>query len=128
MFKRFINITAIFLVFIVAIIIFYVSSIPSPSGTAGPPDYFSYVYHFFAFFWLAMFLCFAIVQEEPDRKYLIFFVIFIAVFYAITDEYHQMFVLGRSGNIPDLLTDLSGILTASLIYILSLKSYERRFV
>ena len=45
----------------------------------------------------------------------------IGTSYAIFDEYHQTFVMGRSGEILDVLIDLLGVLTGLLIVILLLK-------
>ena len=39
----------------------------------------------------------------------------IAALYAVTDEYHQSFVEGRSGKVSDVAFDLAGIVIASLL-------------
>ena len=39
----------------------------------------------------------------------------IAVAYAVTDEYHQSFVEGRSGSARDVAIDLVGVVLASLL-------------
>lgn len=39
----------------------------------------------------------------------------IAIVYAITDEYHQSFVEGRSGSVRDVAIDLVGVTLASLL-------------
>jgi len=46
----------------------------------------------------------------------IFWVLIISIVYAASDEFHQLFVPGRSSTIKDILTDLIGILFAILIY------------
>ena len=40
----------------------------------------------------------------------------ICVLYAITDEYHQTFVAGRSGELRDVVIDSLGALLGILIY------------
>ena len=48
-----------------------------------------------------------------------------SVIYASTDEFHQTFVVGRDGNIVDVLIDSSGslvgILLSSILYFLVMK-------
>lgn len=47
------------------------------------------------------------------------------VIYAITDEIHQLFVPGRSGQITDIMLDSLGILTGIFISLLILELYKR---
>lgn len=57
--------------------------------------------------------------KNPKIKYLL--PILIAFLYACSDEYHQTFVTGRSGEFRDVLIDTSGsIIAIILIFILSL--------
>lgn len=42
--------------------------------------------------------------------------IWITVLYAVTDEYHQIFVFGRNASIIDVLIDIAGGVTVLLIY------------
>ena len=48
-----------------------------------------------------------------------------SVIYALSDEFHQSFVLGRDGNIVDVLIDSSGalvgILVSCIVYFLIMK-------
>lgn len=48
-----------------------------------------------------------------------------SVVYASTDEFHQTFVVGRDGNVIDVLIDSSGalvgIIISSIIYFLIIK-------
>ena len=39
----------------------------------------------------------------------------LAALYALSDEYHQTFVLGRNGSLSDVLTDSTGICGAMLL-------------
>ena len=45
--------------------------------------------------------------------------------YSITDEIHQTFVFGRSGEIRDVLIDSVGIFTGILLVILILKMRKK---
>lgn len=50
-----------------------------------------------------------------DKKLLIYTIIFVFI-YACSDEIHQLFVPGRSGEITDVLIDTTGGILASFIY------------
>jgi VanZ family protein len=103
---------SIALVIFVAIAIFYVSSISFPPSTPSF-GWKGVAYHFFAFFFLAFFLTFA---AKRRIRYLLP-VLLIALVYAMTDEFHQMFVPGRACDFIDFLTDSAGIFTASFILL-----------
>lgn len=45
--------------------------------------------------------------------------ILFSLFYAMTDEFHQLFVPGRSGNLLDVLFDAVGIALAAAVYRLT---------
>lgn len=45
--------------------------------------------------------------------------------YAMTDEFHQLFVEGRSGRISDVLIDSAGAMTGILFAILIVKKYRK---
>ena len=50
----------------------------------------------------------------------------IGTLYAATDEIHQLFVPGRSGEIRDLCLDSLGVITGIIIILIILKCRERR--
>ena len=50
---------------------------------------------------------------------------FIGALYAATDELHQIFVPGRSGEVKDVLLDSSGVLLGILLMLWILKCAER---
>ena len=50
-----------------------------------------------------------------DKKLLIYTIIFVFI-YACSDEIHQLFVPGRSGEILDVLIDTTGGILSSFIY------------
>ena len=50
----------------------------------------------------------------------------IGTLYAATDEIHQLFVPGRSGEIRDVCLDSLGVITGIVIILIILKCMERR--
>lgn len=46
----------------------------------------------------------------------------IGLFYSITDEIHQLFIEGRSGEIRDVFIDFSGVISGSIIAFLIYKT------
>lgn len=53
-------------------------------------------------------------RRKKSFGYLIIAIIF-SVFYAASDEYHQLFVVGRSGSPIDILIDSAGIAISGMI-------------
>jgi len=102
---------------IIAIIIFYVSSLTFPPSPIVSFDWKSIAYHFYAFLFLAGFLLISLTKGKLNKKMIITAII-IAVLYAISDEIHQIFVPTRRFAISDILTDSAGILFASALYLL----------
>jgi len=96
------------LAILAGIAIFYISSL-SFSGGQGVSSLNSTLYHFFAFFFFALFLLFAFKKNH-------WLLIIISVFYAASDEIHQLFVPGRFCSFSDFLIDCAGILLAALLY------------
>ena len=78
--------------------------------------------HFIIFFILSIFVLNAINQHNIKYKYLI--TLIICFVYAITDEYHQTLVTGRTGEFIDVIIDLLGTLTLLTIYKLY-KKYKK---
>lgn len=50
---------------------------------------------------------------------------FITVLYAISDEFHQTFIPGRSGEVRDVLIDSAGSLTGIFTYVLIILLYNK---
>lgn len=86
---------------------------------------------------IAHFTCYLIlailVKNALERSGLhggksILFALLICIIYAISDEVHQLFIPGRSGEIRDVLLDSSGAISGILIYlgITSVRSRVRR--
>lgn len=107
-----------------AIAIFYISTITFGPGTP-KTNLLSIFYHFFAFFFFALFL--QISSLKGQKKYLVFIIAFsLAVLYGISDELHQYFVPGRSGNLFDVRTDILGIMLASMIYLVRIELKNKK--
>ena len=108
---------------LIAIMIFYVSSL---TFKPGPPIAFNWkpiAYHFYTFLFFAVFLLISLTKGNLKNKNLFLTAIIIAILYGISDEIHQLFVPGRLFTISDILTNSSGILFAVLLY--SLLRYKR---
>ncbi len=99
---------------IIAIIIFYLSS-KTFQGSSKTGNL-SIIYHFFAFFFLAVFLLISLIKGEIKNRALFVTGIILAILYGVSDEIHQFFVPGRVFSIFDILTNSTGILLAGVIY------------
>jgi len=62
---------------------------------------------------LTLLLIRALKEHQLTNKQIILLALSISLFYAITDEYHQTFILGRQGTLRDVLIDSLGILLIS---------------
>ena len=60
---------------------------------------------------------------KSNKKFIFSFL--IGGVYAISDEFHQLFVPGRSGELRDVCIDSSGVLLGIFIMILLIKLYEK---
>ena len=115
------RIFAIILTILMAIEIFYFSSITGVRGPSGVLNL-SIVYHFVAFFLLSFFLLISIVgQKEIKVRYLVI-VLLISITYSILDEFHQFFVPGRFPDLFDIFTDSAGIFSSMILYLYSRKN------
>ncbi len=52
----------------------------------------------------------------------------LGVFYAITDEIHQIFVPGRSCELRDVLIDSSGVLLGCIIILVLFELWKRKYI
>lgn len=82
--------------------------------------------HAFEYIVLAMVVCNALFINKFKGKGVIIYVLFLCLFYAVTDEFHQLFVIGRASLVSDVLIDFCGALIGtSLYYIMYYKIYLR---
>ena len=114
------NKIACLITIIIAILIFYMSSLTSKQTPGNGSSKNTVFYHIAAFFFFALFLGISIIKGK-NKKFL-FLPVVISIFYGISDEFHQFFVPGRSCSFSDVLLDTTGILLASLFYTISLKN------
>ena len=82
--------------------------------------------HISAYFVLGI-LIYSLLKEYRLRiKHLVLASIALAMLYACTDELHQMFVPGRSGEVRDVLIDTAGAAVGVFVYAaLSSRFYKR---
>lgn len=66
------------------------------------------------------------VSAVPKRKKLLCTAFPLGVLYAMSDEFHQLFVPGRAGRVSDVLIDSSGVLLG--IAIVSLFMHIKQFL
>jgi VanZ family protein len=103
---------------ILAVVIFYASSLSSIPGAPKTLDL-SVFYHFLIFFYFSFFLLLAISGSKKIKLKHIVLTLIISLIYAASDEFHQLFVPGRACTLSDFLTDSAGVLF-SILLILSL--------
>jgi len=109
------RIFSIIMAIILAITIFYFSSLSSLPGPKTGIDL-SIPYHLLIFFYFSFFLFLALSGKNQGLKYFLLTLI-IAILYAASDEFHQLFVPYRSSSFSDFLIDSFGILASSLILL-----------
>lgn len=108
----------IIMAIIVAIAIFYGSTIITTAGERIGINL-SMFYHAGIFFAFSFFLTLSLIRKNIDKKtFALVFLISLA--YALSDEFHQLFVPGRFASLKDALIDLTG----SLLSVLTLKTVE----
>lgn len=81
--------------------------------------------HFFAYFILGLLLIYAVHIERAPTWRSIFFSFIVTLAYAISDELHQLFVPGRSGELRDVLIDSFGSSVGMAVYLL-LRSFVQK--
>ena len=89
-------------------------------GVSTPADLLTFVVrkaaHICAYFVLGILLFNLVKEYDLSVKKMIFISIAIAMLYACTDELHQMFVPGRSGEVRDVLIDTAGAAVGVVAY------------
>ena len=104
----------IVLTILIAIEIFYFSTLQGGTGT-GRNVWIARAYHFIAFFLFAFFLFISIKRNKKIKVSYVVITLVASIFYAISDEIHQIFVPLRNASIRDVLTDALGICVAMII-------------
>lgn len=95
-------------------LIFYLSSLPQSSLVTTIPDEIS---HFLEFGFLALLILFGLTKGFSSKisKKNLFLTISLSFIIAISDEFHQSFTLSRTVSLKDILFDLVGSVSFSLI-------------
>lgn len=73
--------------------------------------------HLFAYLILGILVSNGVMSNQPVSKKNIMLALFICVLYAISDEVHQLFIPGRSGQIKDVFIDSAGAVVGILGYM-----------
>jgi VanZ family protein len=110
----------IIITFIIAAIIFLVSNISSFPVIEKIGIDVSLLYHFGVFFMFTFFLTLSITGKKLDSK-TIAIILLISLAYALSDEFHQLFIPGRFCDVKDALTDFAG----SFFSVLLLKIFDK---
>ena len=102
---------------VIAILIFYFSSLPNPLPPVppGPPSIIdiNLILHICEFAGLSFFVAYGYFQRF-NMKYVILF----TVIYAVFDEIHQYFVPNRYFDIFDVFIDIIGVAIGFLVFLL----------
>ncbi len=75
--------------------------------------------HAGVFLVLGVLVCFLLKEYTIDIRKILVFSFIICILYACSDEFHQLYVYGRSGEIKDVLIDSFGLCIGLLIFYLS---------
>jgi VanZ family protein len=82
--------------------------------------------HAFMYMILAFLVSNVLFVFNKRGKDTIIYILFICLFYAVTDEFHQSFVLGRTSLVSDVLVDFGGTLIGlTFFYLAYYKIYKR---
>ena len=118
------NKISLIIALLIAIAMFYVSSLTFGGiGEKGGTNLLAVLYHILAYFFLTLFLGFALIKGKYKSLFVI--VILFSIFYGITDEIHQYFVPGRSASISDVGLDSIGIMLFTLSYLVLIE-YKKK--
>lgn len=82
--------------------------------------------HFCEYALLAITILLHLLALHKHGKQLFFLPVLISGIYAATDEYHQTFIIGRSGQLKDVLLDTAGAATGALFCCLILMLVRNR--
>jgi len=74
--------------------------------------------HGFMYMILAVLVSVLLFSFNKRGKYAINHILFICLFYAVTDEFHQSFVPGRTSLVSDVLVDFAGAIAGLMIFYL----------
>lgn len=115
----------IVLTILIAIEIFYFSTLSGSVGTGGI-SWPAKVYHFSVFFLFAFFLFVSIKRNKKIKISHVIITLIASILYSISDEIHQIFVPFREAGIRDIFTDVLGICFALIICLIISKNPNKQ--
>jgi VanZ family protein len=76
--------------------------------------------HFWEYFILSTLLAYSLTKStSASRRRTTLLAIVISIVYALTDEFHQSFVPGRTPAMRDIIIDITGALSAQIVILRS---------
>lgn len=72
--------------------------------------------HGMVYFILSIFLLVALSQSISNKEIIILYTCIISFIYACIDEFHQLYVPGRTGQFSDVVIDMFGVIMACVIF------------
>ncbi|GBU25986.1 hypothetical protein R83H12_02659 [Fibrobacteria bacterium R8-3-H12] len=105
------------------ITLFMLSTLPGNDPFLNSVHISDKIKHFVAYFVLGITFCIWIPSIKWVAKPLVYgaFVVILCTLFGASDEYHQTFVPGRSGNLYDLAADFAGGIIAVFAYFSLIK-------
>lgn len=107
--------------------IYYFSSLPQPPFVLTSFQWQDKVLHLIAYLSYGITIAIAIHSHQSfslNKKVMI--ILMLGMIYALSDEFHQSFVPGRTSEIGDILADWIGITISAIIYRRILISTESK--
>jgi VanZ family protein len=102
--------------------IFYFSSLPQPPFVLTSFQWQDKVLHLAAYFAYGITIALAIhVHQSISSNKKMTLIGLIGFLYALSDEYHQSFVPGRTSELGDIIADWIGVISAIMLYRLIIK-------
>ena len=74
--------------------------------------------HFTEYTILAFLIYYGLAKNQVNNKSILLYTVLITFAYACSDEFHQLFINGRSGQFKDVLIDTSGVIFICLWHYL----------
>ena len=117
---------SLILTILIAIEIFYFSSIPGTAGVGiGGNDWIPRMYHFSVFFLFSFFFFITIKGNKKIKPIHLVIVLIVSITHAILDEFHQTYVPFRYPSISDVLTNSLGIFFSTATYLYANKIKQK---
>ena len=111
-------------VFLWCVVIYYLSSIPSLRSDL--PNQWDFIMRKIAHiteYAILTFLFFRASSKNLNYRKAIFYSTLFSITYALADEYHQLFVFGRGGNLGDVFIDSTGVFLAVFLIYRKMKKW-----